>query len=78
MSDDPRGPYAPKWTYRRLIVFFGVPYCLLSNTALAFWGPDTDVAKAVAILHGSVCFLLITYYLIGPSWEGVQLTRWNK
>jgi hypothetical protein len=78
MSDDPRGPYAPTWKNRRRVTFATLGFCLPTLTAVAFFAPDTAPASTAAWALGGVIIFLLGFYLIGPSWEAAQLTKWTQ
>lgn len=77
MSDDPQGPYQPTWTNRRRVVFLW-----LGQTAVALhldWFGVYDISENIQFANLTVAGLLLTYYLIGPSWEGVRaFIAWRK
>jgi len=70
--NEPQGPYRPTWTNRRLVVRL----CLIYLAAL--WPPVIFLAPAATATQAQwgivgLGGIVITYYLIGPSWEGVRM-----
>lgn len=69
--DDPQGPYEPTWTNRRKVVFVSLPFYAVAFLAVVFFAPPQTATAALWII-GGLAGVTITYYLIGPSWEGVR------
>jgi hypothetical protein len=71
------GPYKPTWTNRRRVTFGW-----LGQTVIALhldWYGIYDISEAVQHSILVVAGILLTWYLIGPSWEGVKtFIAWRK
>lgn len=65
-----KGPYEPTWTNRRRLTFLWLAFSAVSLSL--DWVGVYDISEGIQFAIFTVCGLLITYYLIGPSWEGVQ------
>ena len=66
-----QGPYEPTWTNRRRVVFAWQAYFFACFPAVVFLAPEHSAEIALWIL-GTIEGLLLTYYLIGPSYEYVK------
>lgn len=79
MSDDGEppleGPYNPTWTRRREIVRLVLGWLGVIFPLIVLFGADTQATVAAVWVMGAMGGLVVTYYLMGPSWQAWVLAK---